>query len=43
MQVATFAILLVALVAIGVRIARAVRAADRAKSRSAAPDATNDR
>jgi hypothetical protein len=43
MQVATFAILLVALVAIGVRIARAVRAADRAKSRIAAPDASNDR
>lgn len=43
MQVATFAILLLALVVIGVRIARAVRAGDRAKSHGLAPDSTNDR
>lgn len=43
MQVATFAILLVALAAIGVRIVRAVRAGDRAKSRGHVPDSTNDR
>lgn len=43
MQVVTFAILLVALVAIGVRVVRAVRAADRSKTTNVPPRSPDER